>query len=135
MNPLLIHYENLKASENHPRYDQLCNYKLLKLLFLVADILEPLKITTLTAQSNKITILHMKNVFDQQIALLRSLKTQAGTNESQFNLLLERTQEISRKRWVRSQGNERPLVYKIYGHNLSYHTVIRQWTNLYSLVN
>ena len=39
-------YEQLKAEEGHLRYEYLTNGKLLRMLYVVADILEPLAIIT-----------------------------------------------------------------------------------------
>ena len=57
---LLKHYQNLHISDNHPRYLHLLNYKLQKFLYVLGDLLEPLRIITKIAQSNDVTIVVMQ---------------------------------------------------------------------------
>ena len=108
MKPLLLHYENLQASENHRRYSQLTNYSLLKFIYVLADILEPLRIITEQFQWNKLTITKMKKILDSQKAILCSLKTSKGINEEMFDNLLVRTRATSARRWARSMGEDLP---------------------------
>ena len=75
---LLEHYKQLQISENHPRYSQITDYRLLRFLYVLADILEPLRLITKQAQSNKLDIVAMLGILRSQKAILQSLKTQRG---------------------------------------------------------
>lgn len=118
--PLLLHYENLSASENHPRYKHLTNYALLKFLYVVADILEPLSVITKMWQSNSVTIVKMSKILIQQKQILLDLKITAGKFGRIFERSIEITNEVSTGIWLRSDGVERPNVVKFYNHKLHF---------------
>ena len=89
-------------------------------MFVLADILEPLRIITEASQKQDFTIHGMYSILDSQTAILESLKHQSGEFESQFNNLISVTQTPAPGRWTRSMGEHVPLTYTIYGHTIAY---------------
>ena len=83
MQSLLTHYEVL-ARDQHPRYGQLTDYRLIRFLYAILDILEPLKVITKTTESKIVTITKVRRVIDTQIAVLESLKQSPGYYEQLF---------------------------------------------------
>ena len=51
-------------------------------LYVILDILEPLKIVTKMVESQSVTMPYLRKVIDEQIVILESLKNQVRMNES-----------------------------------------------------
>ena len=61
---------------------QLTDYRLMRFLYVILDILEPLKIITKMAESQSVTMPYLRKVIDEQLMILESLKnTQVRMNE------------------------------------------------------
>ena len=87
-------------------------------MFILADILELLRIITKASQKQDFTIHGMYAILDQQTAILESLKTGQGSFEKEFNNLLSPCSIPSSARWTRSMGEYVPNSYTIYGHTI-----------------
>ena len=60
----------------------------MRFLYVILDILEPLKIITKMAESQSVTMPYLRKVIDEQIVILESLKTHPGSNERNFENLI-----------------------------------------------
>jgi len=106
MPPLLTFFSIKFEKDGEGIYPDLLNYENLKFLYVVHDILEPLRAITLVAQSQSVTIPTMFAVLAEQIGILNSLKTNVGAKENEFMELLE--------------YDENGFVSSFYGHKLTF---------------
>ena len=60
----------------------------MRFLYVILDILEPLKIITKMAESQSVTMPYLRKVIDEQIVILESLKNHPGSNERKFENLI-----------------------------------------------
>ena len=85
-------------------------------MFVLGDILEPLRIITERSQSNTISIVKMLNILEKQKS---ALKNEPGISEQTFNSLLTVTTNPAPQRWTQSMGHHVPQTWSIYGHKLA----------------
>ena len=88
-------------------------------MFVLGDILEPLRIITERSQSNTISIVKMLNILKKQKSALLALKNEPGISEQTFNSLLTVTTNPAPQRWTQSMGHHVPQTWSIYGHKLA----------------
>ena len=129
MESLLIFYEQLRAEEGNMRYNHITNGKLLRMLYVVADILEPLSVITKSVQSSTITIPQMINILEQQKAILESLKTSKGMHETSFDSILEEKESQNIPRLHLRSHSDNKKEYLFFGHKIKYNDNVEMLVN------
>ena len=76
-------------SVNFVRYDDLTDYRNLKFMHIMLDILEPLGKLTKIAETQKVTFPQLYDWYQIQVANLKSLLTSEGKHEKRFSKLIE----------------------------------------------